>query len=267
MADPPALHTTPVIATTFAPVLQLSQGFSWSNLVEPNRDGLSDSEESSDEVNAEAAKPKKRKKRHQIEHDLTADMHKKAPESTADFERIILGSPNSSFLWIQYMSFQLQLSEIEKAREIGRRALQTINFREEQEKLNVWIALLNLENAYGTEQTLEAVFKEAASHNDSKTVHLKLATILDQATKLQVRMFVSWISRKYLTLCLQEAEELYNKIVKKFGSSSKVWTNFGEYYLNHGNLEEARKLLPRSLQSLEKRKREEFNAVYLTRLF
>jgi hypothetical protein len=29
------------------------------------------------------------------------------------------------------------------------RALQTINFREEVEKLNVWIAYLNLENVYG----------------------------------------------------------------------------------------------------------------------
>lgn len=29
------------------------------------------------------------------------------------------------------------------------RALTTINYREESEKLNVWIAFLNLENAYG----------------------------------------------------------------------------------------------------------------------
>jgi hypothetical protein len=30
------------------------------------------------------------------------------------------------------------------------RALETINFREESEKLNVWVAYLNLENVYGT---------------------------------------------------------------------------------------------------------------------
>jgi rRNA biogenesis protein RRP5 len=34
-----------------------------------------------------------------------------------------------------------------------------------------------------------------------------------------------------------------------------VWTLFGEHYLKRGDVEQARKLLPRSLQSLEKRKR------------
>lgn len=35
-----------------------------------------------------------------------------------------------------------------------------------------------------------------------------------------------------------------------------MWTLFGEHYLRKAEVEEARKLLPRSLQSLEKRKRE-----------
>ena len=85
------------------------------------------------------------------------------------------------------MSFQLQLSEVEKAREIARRALQTMSFREELEKLNVWIALLNLENVYGTDESLEATFKDAARHNDSKTIHLRLATIFEQSEKIEVR--------------------------------------------------------------------------------
>ena len=33
-----------------------------------------------------------------------------------------------------------------------------------------------------------------------------------------------------------------------------MWTLFGEFLLKRGELEESRKLLPRSLQSLEKRK-------------
>ena len=113
------------------------------------------------------------------------------PESTADFERHLLASPDSSYLWIQYMSFQLQLAEVEKAKDIGRRALQTINIREEQEKLNVWIALLNLENTYGTDESLETVFKDAARHNDSKTVHLRFAAILDESQKTEVRHYSS----------------------------------------------------------------------------
>ncbi|KAI0673370.1 U3 snoRNP-associated protein Rrp5 [Trametes maxima] len=225
-----AVIPTVVLAET----LDLEDGFQWS-VTGPTEDVEMESEEESDEDSQLEGK-KKKKKRKEIELDLTADMHSKAPESNADFERLLLGSPNSSYLWIQYMSFQLQISEIDKAREIAKRALKQINFREEQEKLNVWIALLNLENVYGTEESLESTFKDAARHNDSKTIHLRMAEIFEQSDKPE------------------KTEDQFKRTVKKFSQSSKVWTLFAEHYLKRGMLEEARKLLPRSLQSLEKRK-------------
>jgi rRNA biogenesis protein RRP5 len=233
--------------------LKLQGGFQWFVTHTPSDEDVG-SYSSSDESQGEQSKHKK-KPRKQIEKDLTADMHTKTPESNADFERILLGSPNSSYLWIQYMSFQLQLSEIDKAREIARHALQTINFREEQEKLNVWIASLNLENVYGSDETLEATFKQAARHNDSKTVHLRLAFIFDQTQKYTVRGSLTLNITCISTLPFQKAEEQYKRTCKKFGHSSKVWTLFGEHYLQRGDTEQARKLLPRSLQSLDKRKR------------
>lgn len=142
--------------------------------------------DSDDDDDGDNPPRKKRKKKHEIEHDLTTDLHSRTPQSSADFERLLLSSPNSSFLWIQFMSFQLQLSEIEKAREVGRRALKAINFREEQERLNVWLAMINLENTYGTEQTLDLVFKDAAKANDAKTVYLRFAAILDDSQKQEV---------------------------------------------------------------------------------
>lgn len=212
------------------------EGFSWFS-GDTRSDAEFDEASSSDEGSEEdESSKKKRRKKKEIEQDLTADMHSKLPESNADFERLLLGSPNSSYLWVQYMSFLLQLSEIDKARETGRRAIQTISFREEEERLNVWIALLNVENVYGTDESLEAVFKDAARHNDSKTVYLRLAAILDQSEKHE------------------KAEDQYKRTCKKFGHSSKVWTLFCEHYMRRRNLEQARKLLPRSLQSLEKRK-------------
>lgn len=53
----------------------------------------------------------------------------------------------------------------------------------------------------------------------------------------------------------QAEEELFQRLVKKFGQSSKAWTLFGQFYLTRGRPTEARDLLPRSLKSLEKRKR------------
>lgn len=170
------------------PVLTSLGGFQWSGNPQADEENAADSSSSEDDENTSTKTTKKKRKRKQIEQDLTADLQTKQPESNADFERLLLGSPNSSYLWIQFMSFQLPLSEVDKAREIARRAIKTINFREEQERLNVWIALLNLENVYGTSETLEAVFKEAARANDSKTVHLRLASIFEQSDKAEVRL-------------------------------------------------------------------------------
>jgi rRNA biogenesis protein RRP5 len=218
-----------------APALKIQGGFQWSgDIPQEGADDTGPSEDS--DTDEQPSKKKRKKKKKQIELDLTADMHSKTPESTSDFERVLLGSPNSSYLWIQYMSFQLQLSEIEKAREVAKRALSTINFREEREKLNVWIALMNLENIYGSDESLESVFKDAARHCEPKTVYLRLASILEESGKKE------------------KAEEQYKRTCKKFGQSSKVWTLFCEYYLKRGDVEQARKLLSRSLQSLEKRK-------------
>lgn len=169
---------------TPAATIKLSGGFQWKGNSEPQ--DISILESSGEDTDDEAPRKKSKKRRKEIEQDLTADLHTKAPESTADFERFLLGSPSSSYLWIQYMSFQVQLSEVDKAREIARRAIRTIDFREEQEKLNVWIALLNLEIVYGGEETLDTTFKEAARANDSKTVHLRFASILDQANLTEV---------------------------------------------------------------------------------
>lgn len=168
------------------PTLPLSGGFQWTTPASGNDVEIDSSDNASS--GEEDGGRKKRRRKKAIEQDLTAEMHTKMPESNADFERLLLGSPNSSFIWMQYMSFQLQLSEVEKAREIARRALEKIHFREEQEKQNIWIALLNLECSYGTEASLEATFQEAARASDSKTIHLRLAMIFDQSERHQVRM-------------------------------------------------------------------------------
>ena len=170
--------------TPLQPVLSL-KGFQWSNVDQANEEDEDQISEDSESDNDESS-GKKRKKKKAIEQDLTAEMHTRQPESIADFERHLLASPSSSYLWIQYMSFQLQLSEIDKAREVAKRALQAISIREEQERLNVWIALLNLENTFGTDESLDAAFKDAARHMDSKTVHLRLANIFDQSEKHEV---------------------------------------------------------------------------------
>lgn len=109
-----------------------------------------------------------------------------APTSESEFERLLLGSANSSYLWIQYMSFFLQQSDLVRARQIAQRALQTINYREQEEKRNVWLAILNLENTAGTEESLEQAFKDAIQSNEPKHMHLSYIEILEGSGKYTV---------------------------------------------------------------------------------
>ena len=188
LAPPDSIDSPKLLGRQDTDVLSLKvNGFQWFvNDTGPEEQSGRESESDQSDGEEISVEKKKRKRRKEIETDVTADMQTKLPDSNADFERMLLGSPDSSYLWIQYMSFQLQLSEIDKARAIGKRAIQTIHFREEQEKLNVWIALLNLENVYGTDATIGVVFKDAVRYNDSKTIYLRLAAIFDESKKYEV---------------------------------------------------------------------------------
>jgi rRNA biogenesis protein RRP5 len=52
-----------------------------------------------------------------------------APASVGEYEQLVLSSPNSSFVWIKYFAFLISLGELDKARALADRALQTINYR------------------------------------------------------------------------------------------------------------------------------------------
>ncbi|OAR05867.1 hypothetical protein LLEC1_06397, partial [Akanthomyces lecanii] len=171
----------------------------------------SGSESESDKPGKKADKTKKRKK-NEIEVDKTAELDTNGPQTSSDYERLLLGQPDSSELWIAYMAFQMQVSELPKAREVAERAIRTINIREETEKLNVWVAYLNLEVAYGTKTTIEEVFKRACQYNDPQEIHERLASIYIQSEKLK------------------EAEALFEAMVKKFGARApNVWMNYAHF--------------------------------------
>jgi len=133
-----------------------------------------------------AVKQKKKSKKATIKEDRTGDLDAHGPQSVADYERILLGQPNSAEMWVRYMVFQRELNEVEMARQIARRALATINPREEKERLNVWTALLHLENDFASDDAVEQTFKEACQHNDAREVHERMIKIYISAGKLDV---------------------------------------------------------------------------------
>lgn len=229
-----------------APRLQVSVGFTWDedmNAMDvPVLNQMGESSESDEEEDPHSKLKKQTKKEKELEKQqkekelckLEAALMdpSRQPQSADDFDRLVLSSPNSSILWLQYMAFHLQATEIEKARAVAERALKTISFREEQEKLNVWVALLNLENMYGTEEALMKVFERAVQYNEPLKVFQHLCDIYAN-------------SEKY-----KQAEELYHTMLRRFRQEKSVWLKYASFLLKQGQTEATHRLLERALKAL-----------------
>ncbi|KAI3863191.1 hypothetical protein MKW92_044758 [Papaver armeniacum] len=145
-------------------------------------------------------------------------LQKGIPMTADEFEKFVRSSPNSSFVWIKYMAFLVFLSDIGKARSIAERALRTINTREESEKLNVWVAYINLENEYGNprEETVTNTFQRALQYCDPKKVHKALLGMYERTGQHKL------------------ANDLLDQMCKKFKHSCKVWLRRVQNILEQG---------------------------------
>ncbi|KAH8360095.1 hypothetical protein KR093_010661 [Drosophila rubida] len=135
---------------------------------------------------------------------------KQRPETIDQFERLVLADPNNSRSWIQYMSFQLSNTEIDKAREIARRAIKTISFRETRELRNMWTSLLNLEVNYSS--NFDEVLDEAIRNNDPMEMYLSVIEVL-KSHNLKERII-----------------NILNIITHKFRAVLQVWRVTAETY-------------------------------------
>ncbi|KAI8951983.1 hypothetical protein F4801DRAFT_577854 [Xylaria longipes] len=177
---------------------------------------------------------KKKRRKPQIETDRSGDLTNYGPQTAVDYEQLLNRQPNSSDLWTRYMAFQMQVSELAKAREVAERAVATINSTEETEKLNAWIAYLNLEVRFGNDDTVDGVFRRACQVNDQQEVYQRLASIYVQDNKPE------------------KADELFQSITKKFGANSPdVWHNYAHWlHAVQNEPDRARALLSRATQAL-----------------
>jgi len=166
------------------------------------------------------------------------------PQSPEEFERVVASSPDSSLVWIQYMAHFLQSCQYDQAREIAKTAINRINFREETEILNVYLAWLNLENAFGTSESLEAVLKEAVQRNDEYKIYSQMADIFDTSNKVQ------------------ESERIFKILTKKFGKVKEVWIRYGLLFFKHARVEDGRNVFTKSLKKLEARDAADISAKF-----
>eukprot|EP00195_Chlamydomonas_chlamydogama_P014936 CAMPEP_0202909786 /NCGR_PEP_ID=MMETSP1392-20130828/50287_1 /ASSEMBLY_ACC=CAM_ASM_000868 /TAXON_ID=225041 /ORGANISM="Chlamydomonas chlamydogama, Strain SAG 11-48b" /LENGTH=243 /DNA_ID=CAMNT_0049599651 /DNA_START=1 /DNA_END=728 /DNA_ORIENTATION=- len=202
-------------------------GPSWGGLQledDQEQEAGSDDEDGAGKKLSKAAK--KRAKKEKEAQIRAAEMARlsgdSAPQSAADFERLLVSSPNSSFVWIKFMAWHISQGDTDKAREVAERALATIFYREEQEKFNVWVAWLNLENAYGSPNPEEAAMKllqRALQYNEPKKMYLAALGIFERSGRTQA------------------SDQLLKTLTKKYGGSAKVWLRQLEVLLQRGGAE------------------------------
>ncbi|KAL4021140.1 hypothetical protein IC575_019931 [Cucumis melo] len=195
-----------------------------------------DSKEKNDRREKKKAKEEREKEVRAAEERL---LQNSSPTTVDEFEKLVRSSPNSSFVWIKYMDFFK--ADAEKARSIAERALRTINIREENEKLNVWLAYFNLENEYGNpkEDAVTKIFQRALQCNDPKKVHLALLGMYERTKQDKL------------------ADELLDKMIKRFKHSCKVWLRRMENLLKKKQ-DEIQSIVNRALLCLPKRKHIKF---------
>ena len=147
------------------------------------------------------------------------DKEKKSEEDLTcveDFEKSILLNYNSSKLWIAYAAYILQNINYKAAKQIFERAIKTINITEIKEKLNLWVAYINLEFSYGLKlnnnvDEFAKVLKRAEQINDKKQINKHLILIYNSAKKYDF------------------SYDIYSKLVKEYSNDISIW----KAYLNH----------------------------------
>ena len=159
-----------------------------------------------EEKGAQQAKKGEKRKRADLENELEVDEAERRrisdaePHNVDDFERLVMASPHSSYVWCQYMAHYVSQREFEQSRLIAERALKKINYAETIELQNVWIAYLNLENRHGTPESLSNIFKRFVQHSDEPEQAYAALVQIGKATNNHALV-----------------DRTYNTMLKKFG--------------------------------------------------
>ncbi|KAK6509459.1 rRNA biogenesis protein rrp5 [Arthrobotrys musiformis] len=204
-----------------------------ANAAESAMDDLFPDAAASESEDEDDSTKKPKKKKNAIKVDLTGDLDTRQPQSASDYERLLLADPNDSLLWMAYMALTVTSGDIVAARAISERAVKKIDHRNEDSKLNIWLARLNLELEFGTPETLDVAFKSACQYNDGKKVHQGLVSVYIQTGKHE------------------QADELFQSMIKKFSQDEKVWINYMTYMMENNRGNDARVMLSRALQAIQ----------------
>ncbi|CAF0790648.1 unnamed protein product [Rotaria sordida] len=170
-----------------------------------------------------------RKTKHES-HISSSNNHQRTQE---EYEELVKQAPNDSHLWIEYMQFYIDQAEIDRARTLAERALASIFYREERDKLNLWIAYLALENRYGTPEKVNIILTRALGNCDGIKVYQRLACDVYEKNEQ-----------------FEDANATFVLLIKKFNKDKQAWLEYIMYLFRRHQTEQAKAILDKSFSSL-----------------
>merc|ERR1719183_682770 len=130
------------------------------------------------------------------------------------------------------MSFLLDQTEINRARQVGERALKLIDLSQQEERFNVWSAMLSLERVHGDDITRDACFRRAVQGSDSKEVFIHLAEMHEHGADTE------------------RANAAFEAAAQKFRQHSDVWSSWLSALMARGDQPSAKATLQRAMDAL-----------------
>jgi len=97
------------------------------------------------------------------------------------------------------------------SRKIFERAIKSIDITNLKEKLNIWIAYINLDYTYADSETYKSTVERALEVNDKKAIYKHLITIYSQSKKFDLAL------------------EIYKLCLKSYFGDIELWKKFLEF--------------------------------------
>jgi rRNA biogenesis protein RRP5 len=211
-------------------------------------------------------KSKKSKSMHQHIQDEIQTMLKERGMTEEEhdedyYEKMIVPSPDNSFLWIHYISHVLKKKGYDDAKILCERAVKTMDITNLKEKLNLWIAYMNLESRFGSEKEFQKIVKRGLKINDKKEVYLAVIDIYRKRKNYKIieGIFII-LSRKY-----NFHLDIWKKYIEYLFEAHSIQNDdeHPDYDLLVGiDLTEKEKLLSKAIQILDRKQQIELIRKY-----
>jgi rRNA biogenesis protein RRP5 len=144
------------------------------------------------------------------------------------------------------MAHHLSTADYKKAKEVAARGVARIEYTQEDEKLNLFMALISCELNFGSEASLQEAIVNAAQNCNGKKVYLRTAELLvaDAGAK----------AGKEAANAKDRVDQHMAAACKKFKSKNQVWIAHIKWLVQDGRHKEANALVKRSMLSLPQHK-------------